>query len=81
MPSSDLVPEKFFDLRNTFKFDDVCTAYLSKKNNFQTKMSTSSSFELEPSFWCQKLRLDFLNLEQASEKISDVGNTVKIDLN
>ncbi len=84
MLRSDLVSEKFFDLGNIFKFHYVRSVVVvgdfricPKKKNFQTKTSTRSIFELGGTFWCQNLRLDVLNSEQASEKFSEVGNTVK----
>jgi hypothetical protein len=57
----------------------LATSVFVKKMNFNKNMSTCSIFELETSFWCQKLRLDLLISGQASEKFSEVGNTVKID--
>jgi hypothetical protein len=51
----------------------------NKKNEFQTKMSTCSIFELETSPWRQKLCLDLLVSDLSSEKISEVGNVLRID--
>jgi len=48
----------------------------TKKNK---EMPTSSIFELESSAWCQKLRLALLISNLSSEKISEVGNMLKID--
>jgi aspartate carbamoyltransferase regulatory subunit len=75
MLRSDLVSEKNFDLGNLFKFDEASTASPSatfifvKNKNVSDKMSTRSIFELEPSFWCQNLRLDLLISDLVPEKI------------
>ena len=50
-----------------------------KNKNWEPKRPTSSIFELENFFWCQKLRLDFLISNLPSEKNSEVGNVLKID--
>jgi len=51
----------------------------NKKEKSKTKANFSQFFVLGRSFWCQNLRLDLLNSEQASEKLSEVRNTFKID--
>ena len=66
---SNLPSEKNLEVGNMLKIDREYGDFrMCKKNEFQQNMSTCSIFEVETSFWCQKLRLDLLNSEQASEK-------------
>jgi hypothetical protein len=85
MLSQNMSSGKIFDHGKIFKLDEVSTASPSansvfvQKNEFQTKMSSCSIFELETSPWRQKLRLDLLISELPSEQNSEVGNVLKID--
>jgi hypothetical protein len=79
--SSEHVSENFLEVGNILKIDlerygDFrrlpATSYLLKKfnnNKRNNEKPTSSIFELEPSFWCQKLRLDLLISDLVTEKI------------
>ncbi len=72
---SDLSSEKISEVRNVLKIDR--RGWLLLKLWLRDRSPDSSILELGRTFWCQNLRLALLNSERASEKFSEVGNTVK----
>ena len=74
---SDLSSEKISEVRNVLKIDR--RGWLLLKLWLRDRSPDSSILELGRTFWCQKLRLDFLISNLPSEKNSEVGNVLKID--